>query len=550
MTSSDTPLPSPSAGGGTQPLPAQTVTSQLGVRDQARLLSVVFLVLPLVWVIAYFFPPMNQDVAVVLSVAERWMSGERLYLDVIDVNPPLIFMLNLVPVAISKILPVSDASALTFCVLALALWSAWASYRLLPVLAVVEERTAQFLLLPLLLFITIVFPSEMFAQREHLMALGMIPYLLLAAARCDHKLVPWSQSLSIAVIAAVGFALKPHFLVVPLAVEIYLMVVIGPRLVLRDPVPWLMGGIMAAYVLLAWLVTPAYFTFVLPLVVDAYEDIGGTSYFEIIAGRHLAPFLFVLLPLTFAAFRARWPHVMRLTAVAGLVAAFEGVAQDKGWPYHLLPVQMAAVLMFGWAVARVMDRLQQSGEVVAHYARSMVGLLLLLIYCLAGAARYALYDQLEYEASSAGQWQRILEKYVSDSSVLMITPGIYPHFPAMNYVKVKQASRFLTVWPLQGAYEGCKPNEPRYHSPDKMPESERVYDRMITEDLARNKPQLVVVDKIPGIPWCGGKEFDFVEYFLAQPAFAAEWQNYTYIASYDRYLLYLRQPVADSGLIP
>jgi hypothetical protein len=550
MTSSDTPLQSPSAAGGTQPLPVQAVASLLGARDQGRLLSAVFLALPLLWVIAYFFPPINQDVGVILSVAERWMSGERLYLDVIDVNPPPVFMLTLVPVAVAKVLPVSAADALMACVVALALWSAWTSYRLLSVLAVVGERTAQFLLLPFLLFILIVFPSEMFAQREHLMAVGMIPYLLLAAARCENKSVAWSLALPIGVIATLGFALKPHFLVIPLAVEAYLLIVRGPRAALRDSMPWLMGGIMVLYALVAWLVTPAYFTFVLPLVMSAYEDIGGTSYFKIITGKELAPYLFVLLPLTIAAFRLRWPHAMRLTGIVGLAAAFEGVAQDKGWPYHLLPAQMAAVLMFGWAVALVMDRLQQSGEAVAHHARSMVGLVLLLIYCFAGASRVALYDQMGYETSQAGQWQRILEKYVSGSSVLMITPGIYPHFPAMNYVQVKQASRFLTVWPLQGAYEGCKPLEPRYHSPDRMTETERLYNRMLIEDLAKNKPQLVVVDEIPGIPWCGGKEFDFVEYFLLQPAFAAEWRNYTYIASYDRYLLYLRQPVADVGLIP
>jgi hypothetical protein len=120
----------------------------------------------------------------------------------------------------------------------------------------------------------------------------------------------------------------------------------------------------------------------------------------------------------------------------------------------------------------------------------------------------------------------------------------------MNYVNVKQASRFLTVWPLQGAYEGCQAHEPRYHSADKMTDSERLYGRMLTEDLVKNKPQLVVVDKVPGIPWCGGKEFDFVEYFTQQPAFAKEWENYTYIASYDRYLLYLRNPAPDTGLIP
>jgi hypothetical protein len=59
----------------------------------------------------------------------------------------------------------------------------------------------------------------------------------------------------------------------------------------------------------------------------------------------------------------------------------------------------------------------------------------------------------------------------------------------------------------------------------------------------RKKPRLVVIDKIPGIPWCGGKEFDFVEYFLMNPAFAAEWQNYQYVALFDRYLLFLRKPV-------
>jgi hypothetical protein len=76
-----------------------------------------------------------------------------------------------------------------------------------------------------------------------------------------------------------------------------------------------------------------------------------------------------------------------------------------------------------------------------------------------------------------------------------------------------------------------------------MTDTERLYGRMLTEDLARNKPRLVVIDKIPGIPWCGGKEFDFVEYFMLQPAFAAEFANYQYIAVFDRYLLYLRKPV-------
>lgn len=542
MTSSDTPLPpAPEATIRPAPLPSPSAASLLMSSERAWLLPGVFLVLPLLWIFCYLLPPMNQDVGVILSVTERWMSGERLYLDVIDVNPPLIFFLNLIPVALAKVLPVGSDITLMICVLALALWSVWASYRIILALDVAQESSISVLLLPLLLFALIVFPSEMFAQREHLMALGMFPYLLLAAARCEDKSVSGRLALTVTIVSALGFALKPHFLIIPFAVELYLLCVRGPRRALRDPAPWIMGLTMAAYVVLAWLVTPAYFTFVIPLVMSAYESIGGTSYFSIIIGRHLGPYLFVVIPLTIAAFSMRWSHAARLTGVVALAAAIAGVSQDKGWPYHLLPTQMAAILLFGWAVARLLDRLQQSGDAALQAGRAMVGLMLLIIYSLAGTARYGLYDQLDYADSQAGQWQQILAKHANGASVLMLTPGIYPHFPAMNYVNIKQASRFLTVWPLQGAYENCKPTDPRYHEAAKMTESERLYDRVLIEDMVKNKPRLVVIDKIPGIPWCGGEEFDFLDYFLRLPAFAAEWQNYEYIAVYDRYVLYKRK---------
>ena len=543
MTSSDTPLP-PTSNATVSPssLPSSSVGSLFGTGERTWLLPGVFLVLPLLWIFAYFFPPMNQDVGVILSVTERWMSGERLYLDVIDVNPPLIFFLNVIPVALAKVLPIGSASALILCVIALGLWASWASYRIIVALDVIQESSVSTLMLPLLLFALIVFPSEMFAQREHLMALGMFPYLLLAAARCEAKRVSGRIALAVSIISALGFALKPHFLIIPFVVEFYLLCVRGPRRALRDPAPWIMGLVMAAYAASAWLVTPAYFNFVIPLVMNSYENIGGTNYFSIVIGKHLAPYLFVVIPLTIAAFVTRWPHVARLTGIAALAAAVAGVSQDKGWPYHLLPTQMATILMFGWAVARLLDRLQQSGAAALQAGRAMVGLMLLIIYCLAGTTRYGLYDQLDYKDSQAGQWQQILEKHATGGSVLMLTPGIYPHFPAMNYVNIKQASRFLTVWPLQGAYENCKPSDARYHEAAQMTDSEKLFDRMLIEDMVKNKPRLVVIDKIPGIPWCGGEEFDFLAYFLRLPAFAEEWKNYDYVAIYDRYLLYKRKP--------
>ena len=42
--------------------------------------------------LVYFLPPLNHDAAALLHFSQRWLAGERLYVDLIDVNPPLIFV--------------------------------------------------------------------------------------------------------------------------------------------------------------------------------------------------------------------------------------------------------------------------------------------------------------------------------------------------------------------------------------------------------------------------------------------------------------------------
>src|SRR5690242_274204 len=76
-------------------------------RASGRLLELLvpgaFWALALVWAVVNLLPPINFDEALILTISERWLGGERLYIDLIDVNPPLIFILNLVPAAIERI---------------------------------------------------------------------------------------------------------------------------------------------------------------------------------------------------------------------------------------------------------------------------------------------------------------------------------------------------------------------------------------------------------------------------------------------------------------
>ena len=59
-----------------------------------RLLLLPLIALPILWLAGYFFPPINHDVAAILDVSARWVNGERLYVEVIDENLPLTFVVS------------------------------------------------------------------------------------------------------------------------------------------------------------------------------------------------------------------------------------------------------------------------------------------------------------------------------------------------------------------------------------------------------------------------------------------------------------------------
>jgi hypothetical protein len=559
MTTSDlTPRESPL-------MRARASSADNADRILAWLVPGAFLLLPLAWVIAYLIPPLNHDVAVILAISDRWLGGERLYVDLIDVNPPLIFMLNLVPAAVSRLLALQDTQALVLCVLALAMWSVVVSWRMFPALTEPAARSQHMIFLPLVLFLAVVYPGEMFAQREHLMLLGTVPYLLLAAARLDGVAMPRGRLLTIAIIAGFGFALKPHFLAIPLLVEVYLLTARGWRKTLLDAVPWIMLAVMVAYVVAAWLVTPEYFTSVLPLILDSYEEVGGSNPLHVLYSRQLAPFMLMMVPLAAAAFLLRLSPLARMAGLAALGGAISGIAQAKGWPYHLLPAQIMTLLLTVMVICQGIDKML--GERFAPERTSLpmwslaplrltVGALMLMLFCLAGATRTTFYDQMNFDNSQAGKLLKLVKKYAQGQPVLIISPGIYPHFPVLNYANARLAMRFQTIWPLQGAYESCRPEEARYHDPEKMPPMEQLLRRAVSEDFVKYRPALVIMDKNPGIRLCGGREFDLTEYFLSIPAFAEEWKNYDIAYHFDRYVLFKRkspdaitlaEPLADGN---
>src|ERR1041385_1104761 len=72
--------------------------------------------------------PLKDDVAWLLYVARRWMAGRELYVDVVEVNPPLIVWISAIPIWLARALGIdAQFTAIPFfviAVLACAWWTA------------------------------------------------------------------------------------------------------------------------------------------------------------------------------------------------------------------------------------------------------------------------------------------------------------------------------------------------------------------------------------------------------------------------------------------
>jgi hypothetical protein len=224
--------------------------------DWPRLLHSLVLAVCALWLIGYFFPPINHDTAVLLYISKNWLNGGRLFIDAIDINTPLVFVVHLLPEAIAKL---TGMQGVTMLVALLGLGIAASFITCRKVLAASLDpahATADALLPLLLLFLLIVYPNNMFAQREHLMLVLAMPYLLVASGRADGEELSVRLKIATGLMAGVGFAMKPYFLTMPLFVELYIVSQVTLRRGLADPAPWSVFAICVAHALFAIIVTP------------------------------------------------------------------------------------------------------------------------------------------------------------------------------------------------------------------------------------------------------------------------------------------------------
>lgn len=457
--------------------------------------------------------PLNQDAGAILQFSARWLGGERLYLDLFDINPPMNFMLNLVPAAASRM--IGGAVVFPEFVVLLAAVAILLAIRLAR--SILPNAPGQEILACTAIFALLAYPGDEFGQREHLLAILSLPYLVLAAGRGEGG--GRGAVIGVALLAFIGFALKPYFALLPLMVEISVAWRIGFARYRLDPTAYLLIAAGILYLAATAVLWPAYFTIVMPTVGRYYHSLDLSLLPGVLAGQQMPPLAIGLIILLLLRRRFRPHPIVDVTIAAAIGAVLAALFQFKDWDYHFLTARMAVYAAAIGMLATVTAR-----ESVWDVSRRTAILSLSVLAILMGKT---FREELWPYWGTTNAFLPTIDRCAHGRPVLWLTQYIGPTSPVLNYADSKLAMPYMSMWMLPDIYANDRPVDGKlvFHSTDKAPEDERRLIAGVARDTARDQPRLILVAR-DDIGYHGA-DFDYIAYLKRDPTFEAEWRHYT-----------------------
>lgn len=482
-----------------------------------------------------FFWPLNHDVAWHLQVGGVLRDGARLYSDVLEFNPPLIYWFSALVDWLSDATGLGEIETLRASVLVLVLASAALGARIVRHQQEGDDGVAGNLLATFL-FAGLIVVGDDFGQREHLLFLATWPYLLVALGRATGRGGPRGLLLAAGLLAGLGVALKPHFLLFPLVVE-------GCLLASRGPRPWRKAEtvVMTTIVSIYWLGVLAFLPEYLEILRMALLSYG---HFEVeplkvllrVAGLPLLGLLAIAVLRPVGPWRPRW----RLLSWWLLVCLLLAVAPMKGWRYHFVPAySMATVLLGLLAVVPSRCILSRPAWPTVQQALRRALPVLLVAASVTTALLALSHRRLVWPTTQIAELAAVLEEEAEDGPVWVVDSKMVPAFPAVTYAGARWGSSFPFPWPLMAAEpELVEPPTPAAR------EVRRFLIDHVTADLARYRPELVLV-KTHRLGGFEEADFRLLEFYARDRRFAELWSDYRLVGSHDFFDLYRRRP--DAG---
>ncbi|MCB1783441.1 MAG: hypothetical protein KDI13_05545 [Alphaproteobacteria bacterium] len=506
---------------------------------------IITLMALLPWAIIQFNTSVKDNVAWLSGCASRLMAGSDMLSVCYDTNPPLSIYLYAPPLLLSRLTGIPDYYCIYLLTFALIALSAIAIWKILAHMSFLtaDERTiftagalAGFTLLPALSF----------AERDHIMVLGLMPFLLTQFCLTKQISLPKKLLYPVLFLGALAILIKPQFGLLPTILLLHRMAIRRKIFfILKEPDFIILAILTTLYTAFVFLAYPE-FPFV--LVPDAIEFYGEQSNYPLIMPTAVTygPYFLIasILALSVRGRKKDNPKMDLLAQIflGGAVCVFFYYLQKKGFFYHKIPIFpffTAGTALGLYSLTEFTFR----DQITPKTKKAMPAIACALIFLFAYAkqppnAQFPTHQ--DYKDAPLTQF--IEQNCDHPCHLLFINENMGIGTQTMFYQNYTQASRlpafwFFPSWNSQDT-ENMTDQQKQHHE-----DTHKRFARYAIEDLEKTDPSLLMImHNPPEIP----KEYalDLFDFLSIDPGFAPFIQKYEKTGEFstDRAYYYKNTP--------
>jgi len=452
----------------------------------------------------------NMDVSWDLTLAEKVASGHRLYVDILEVNPPATVLLYLPAVLIERAIGLRADIVVEALVFFAAFASIYFSGRILAAARLLDDLHVWRLAALTLALLTLL-PTRTFGEREHIAVMTLLPFLALAMTRAGGRSVSSWWLLIAGIAAGLTIVIKPHF-AIPIGLAVATACVcarsLRPLFALEN---WIAAIVALAYGVYVVVAYPEFISEIFPLAQAIYLPV-RMSPLRLYASAGVFCWLAALCVLW------RWKGRLLATALyAPLLAASAGfflvyVIQGKGWPYHAYPMLTLALIALALAFSDKMRRVTDASA--APPRERFRNRLVAILPAAAIALTAAVYFNI---GENTNRLIEPIRRISPHPKMLLITSDLSVGHPLVRQVGGTWVSRVASLWITAGVIHrlqhetlapGTKATLLAYAKRDL---------EMLVEDIRRQQPDVIVMEN---------EQFDWDNWAASQPELAEELKAY------------------------
>jgi len=465
-------------------------------------MAIIAIIIP--WVLIQSQYMITGNISWLLIAAERLLNGQDLLQHIYETNPPLSILIYTPHVIFSKITGLPLASSSIYLTAIYLMISTIAVYQIIKNFDFLESGEKKALLLGFILATTLI-TTLFFSDREHLIILTLIPFILCQYAITNNIQINKALLITVLTIGAIGILIKPHYGLLPTVFLISRMFKQRRFNIFFDPDFLALSIATISYLTIIYIFFYDYATVIFPDVWALYAS--GTDPSIAFKSSQLimvASFSIYLFELFSEDLKKQKKQFIMFLYLGSLLCFVPYFVQMKGFYNHIIPAYAflvcASMLSISFRVSKYLKSYKP-----LHFAIPFAAVFTSVLYT--SPINNEFPKQYEVPNMPVASF---LEKNCPKPCMFFVFHGDIEIFnPTAFTMGYTHGSRFPALWWLPKILGEINLNTP--DTVEKYKKLKSKYSTYLAEDLEYYKPSIILLAK--DMPIGNVTAFNFLDFF-------------------------------------